>query len=71
MFNTIKSQVPLLEVIKKDTGLTFKQTGQNYVIENEEEQGGCSLCGHKDCFKVKVESEEDLNGFFHCFSCWI
>ena len=69
MFNTIKSQVPLLEVIKKDTGLTFKQTGQNYVIENEEEQGGCSLCGHKDCFKVKVESEEDLNGFFHCFSC--
>lgn len=69
MFQTIKGQVPLLAVIQKDTNLQFKQSGENYVIEDEHEQGGCPLCGHRDCFKVKVASEEDLNGFFKCFSC--
>ena len=52
MFQTIKSQIPLLAVIQKDTGLTFKQTGENFVIEDEEEQGGCPFCGHRGCFKV-------------------
>ena len=69
MFNTIKSQVPLLAVIIKDTGLAFKQSGQNFVIENEAEQGGCKFCSHNDCFKVKVESEDDVNGIYRCFSC--
>lgn len=69
MFNTIKSQVPLLAVIQKDTNLQFKQSGENYVIEDENEQGGCPFCSHKDCFKVKASGEEDLNGFFKCFSC--
>lgn len=69
MFATIKSNVPLLEVIEKDTGLKFKQSGENYVIEDEQEQGGCPFCGHKDCFKVKAENDQDLNGFYKCFSC--
>ena len=69
MFQTIKSQVPLLAVIQKDTGLTFKQTGENFVIEDEEEQGGCPFCGHRGCFKVLTTGEDDLNGFFKCFSC--
>lgn len=69
MFQTIKNSVPLLAVIEKDTQLSFKVSGENFVIEDEHEQGGCPLCGHKDCFKVKATSSEDLEGFFKCFSC--
>lgn len=69
MFNTIKSQVPLLKTIMADTGLIFKQSGINFVIEDEKVQGGCPFCGHKDCFRVKADSEEDLSAMFKCFSC--
>lgn len=69
MFQTIKSQVPLLEVIKKDTSLEFKQSGENFVIEDEAESGGCPFCSHKGCFRVKVTDDKDTTGFFKCFSC--
>ena len=71
MFQTIKEKVSLLEVISKDMKVPFKQSGENYVVEDEAEYGGCPFCGHKDCFKVKeVEgTSEDHHSFFKCFSC--
>lgn len=67
MFQSVKQKVSLLELIEKDTGLLLKESGQNWVIDSEDEQGGCPFCGHHDCFRIKEESVE--TAFFHCFSC--
>jgi 5S rRNA maturation endonuclease (ribonuclease M5) len=69
MFELIKQGVSLLDVIEKDLGITLKQSGQNFVIDDEEANGGCPWCGHKDCFKVRFD-EDDLKGSYaKCFSC--
>jgi len=70
MFELVKQKVDLLETISKDTGLTFKVSGEDtYAIEDEEDVGGAPCCGHNGCFKVKYDPENKIESFFHCFSC--
>lgn len=75
MFQLIKQQVPLLDLISKDLGVEFKAVGSsNMAIVDEKDNGGCPFCSHFDCFRVKVpeegaEGDELGNSFYKCFSC--
>lgn len=70
MFDTIKKQVNLLEVIAKDLDVDLIPIGtDNYAIEDEKAHGGCPFCSHNDCFRVKFVSDEIENSIYHCFSC--
>ena len=39
MFSTIKQHVNLVDLISEDTGLIFKESGANYVIEDDKLTG--------------------------------
>lgn len=70
MFELIKANVNLLEVISKDLGVELKPVGsENYGIEDERDHGGCPFCGHNDCFRVKFVEDDQAGSFFKCFSC--
>ena len=71
MFNTVKKRVNLVDLISRDTGLIFKETGNTYSIEDDADTAGCPLpnCGHHDCFKIKYEEDKPERSFYHCFSC--
>ena len=69
MFNTVKSAVNLVDLISRDTGLIFRESGQNYVIEDDASTDGCPMCGHHDCFSIKHVDGQNESSFYHCFSC--
>lgn len=69
MFELIKQNVDLVDLIEKDLGLVLIPSGENFVIENERDVGGCPFCGHNDCFKVKHDESNKPASFYHCFSC--
>lgn len=63
MFKEIKEAVDIVEGISKELNVAFKKIGE-HTYEPEDHQ--CPFCGHKDCFRVKNDSE---NKFYNCFSC--
>jgi 5S rRNA maturation endonuclease (ribonuclease M5) len=70
MFETIKTQVSLLEVITKDLDVTMIPVGsENFAIEDERAHGGCPFCSHNDCFRVKSLEDQPGNSIYKCFSC--
>jgi 5S rRNA maturation endonuclease (ribonuclease M5) len=70
MFELVKSQINLLELLSKDIGVDFKECGENtYQIDDEKQHGGCPFCGHNDCFKVKHDDDNLGESFYKCFSC--
>lgn len=69
MFELIKKEVSLLEVISKDLGVELKQSGENYIIDDEREHGGCPFCSHNDCFKIRIIEDEPEKSMYRCFSC--
>lgn len=72
MFNLIKQQVNLIEVLEKDLSVSFKQMGgKNWVIDGGKDIEACPFCNHHDCFRVSY-SEDDgdcSSAFYKCFSC--
>ena len=68
MFQAVKREVDLVSLISEDTGLPFKLSGENYVIEDDNSTEGCPFCGHHDCFRIKP-GEDSSEGFWKCFSC--
>lgn len=64
LFEQVKQQVNLLDVIAFYTEDGLKEAGTNTFEMSDKT---CPLCGHRDCFKVKFESETEC--FFKCFSC--
>lgn len=69
MFSTIKQNVNLVDLISEDTGLIFKESGANYVIEDDKLTEGCPFCGHHDCFRVKHDPGNLEESMYKCFSC--
>ena len=69
MFLIVKQNVDLVELISRDTGLIFKESGANYVIEDDQSTSGCPKCGHHDCYRIKHDPSSPENSFAHCFSC--
>lgn len=69
MFSIVKQQVDLVQLISDDTGLLFKQSGENYVIQDDKDTAGCPFCGHHDCFTLKHDETDLEKSFYHCFSC--
>ena len=70
MFDIIKQKVNLLEYITKDLDLNLKDAGTDtYAIEDEKDYGGCPMCGHMDCFKIKYEESAPQDAMYKCFSC--
>jgi 5S rRNA maturation endonuclease (ribonuclease M5) len=66
MFEVIKSNVDLKEVISKYANSEVVECGTNtYQLEDK----SCPFCGHNDCFKVKDEESEEEPAFYKCFSC--
>ena len=71
MFSTIKQHVNLVDLISEETGLIFKESGSNYVIEDDKLTAGCPFCGHHDCFRVKHDPENLESSMYKCFSCGV
>lgn len=70
VFETIKTEVPLLDVLAKDLSVEFKQAGEkNWIIDGGKEFEQCPFCGHHDCFKVHAPEGEPQSHFYKCFSC--
>lgn len=69
MFSTIKQSVNLVDLISEDTGLIFKESGVNYVIDDDNLTEGCPFCGHHDCFRVRHDPEHLEGSMYKCFSC--
>lgn len=64
MFNTLKRELRLVEVLEYITGVTYKLTGENTWIPEDDV---CPSCDHKNCFRVKDEGINE-ESFAHCFS---
>lgn len=63
MFDTIRKEVDILVVAEKMFDRKFVTIGdKTYASEDKE----CPFCGHKDCFRIKLDGEASL---FKCFSC--
>lgn len=70
MFDIVKQQVSLLEVLEKDLGVTFRQMGdKNWVIDGAKDVEACPFCSHHDCFRVHFEEGNNSSSFYKCFSC--
>lgn len=72
LFDAIKENVSILEVISNDLGLELKSVGsENFGIADEREHGGCPMpnCGHFDCFRIRFIEGEPNKSMFKCFSC--
>lgn len=64
MFSLVKEKVDFEKVLTTEVGLTFTKVGEsNFEFEDKT----CPFCGHRDCFRVKLE--EEGRSFYHCFSC--
>lgn len=69
MFSIVKQEVNLIELISRDTGLIFKESGANYIIEDDASTEGCPFCSHHDCFRIKHTDGANENSMYKCFSC--
>lgn len=70
MFELIKQRISIVDLISKDLGVPFKQSGsENWAIEDEQEYGGCPFCDHKDCFRIHYVEDKEEDGYYKCFSC--
>lgn len=70
MFDLIKQSVSLLDVLEKDLGVTFKQSGEkNWIIDGDKDIESCPFCGHHGCFKVHFSLDSKESSFYKCFSC--
>jgi 5S rRNA maturation endonuclease (ribonuclease M5) len=70
MFELIKQNVNIVDLISKDLGVPFKPTGsENWSIEDEAEYGGCPFCSHKDCFRIHMVEGKEEDSHYKCFSC--
>jgi 5S rRNA maturation endonuclease (ribonuclease M5) len=64
MFNTLKKELNIVEVVEYVTETPYKLTGEStYVPEDDI----CPSCGHKGCFRIKHEGENS-EAFCKCFS---
>lgn len=70
MFELIKKQVNLIEVLEKDLSVSFRQMGdKNWVIDGDKTVESCPFCGHHDCFRVHYVEGDNQSAFYKCFSC--
>lgn len=70
MFDLIKQQVSLIELLEKDLSVTFRQSGdKNWIIDGDKDQESCPFCSHHDCFKVHHVEGDNSGSFYKCFSC--
>ena len=60
MFETIKAQVQLEDVMNRMKDITLMEAGEWH----EPEDKTCPFCQHLDCFKVTPDKER-----YQCFSC--
>jgi 5S rRNA maturation endonuclease (ribonuclease M5) len=63
MFETLKRELDLVKVVEDILNTELKTIGDSTVTTDDDT---CPFCGHKDCFRIKMESD---NSFFKCFSC--
>lgn len=69
MFDIVKQNVNILEVLEKDLNVTFRQEGErNWRIDGDEVES-CPFCNHHDCFKVNYIEGQNESAFYKCFSC--
>lgn len=66
MFQTVKQNVSLLEVVQKKLEIEFVQIGDNTFGPEDKT---CPFCGHKDCFRIKHDEANLEESFYKCFSC--
>lgn len=72
MFDLIKQQVNLIELLEKDLSVSFKQSGdKNWIIDGDKDQESCPFCGHHDCFRVRHVEGDNQGSFYKCFSCGV
>lgn len=64
MFKTLKEKLQICDVVSKYTEEDIKLIGESATVESDV----CPFCSHKDCFRIKLESDDE-DGFFNCFSC--
>lgn len=64
MFNTLKRELNIVDVVSYVTETEYKLTGENTWIPEGDE---CPSCGHKNCFRIKHEGTNE-EAFAKCFS---
>jgi DNA primase len=70
MFDLVKQQVNLIEILERDLSVTFKQSGEkNWIIDGDKETEACPFCSHHGCFRVHYEEGNNSSAFYKCFSC--
>lgn len=69
MFDIVKREISLLEVLEKDLSVSFRQVGENWIIDGDKDLESCPFCSHHDCFRVKFVEGENSSAFYKCFSC--
>ena len=64
MFNTLKKELNIVEVVGYMTETEYKLAGDNTWIPEGDE---CPSCGHKNCFRIKHDGNNE-EGIARCFS---
>lgn len=64
MFNTLKRELRIVEVLEYMTDIPYKEAGDNTWIPDGDE---CPSCGHKNCFRVK-DAGVNEESYARCFS---
>lgn len=63
MFSLVKSSVDMEQILSTEMNLALTKVGDANL---EFEDKVCPFCGHRDCFRVKINGADS---FYHCFSC--
>ncbi len=63
MFQTLREKLNLVEVMEELTSTSYKLIGDSTWAPEDEV---CPMCGHKDCFRIKMD---EADSFAKCFSC--
>lgn len=64
MFNTLKKELNIVEVVEYITETPYKLTGENTWVPEDDT---CPSCGHKGCFRIKHDGTNE-EAFAKCFS---
>lgn len=64
MFQVLKRELNIVEVLEALTDIPYKLIGENTFVPEDDT---CPVCGHKDCFRVKHEGDNS-ESFAKCFS---
>ncbi len=64
MFKTLKEKLQICDVVSRYTEEDIKLIGESATVESDT----CPFCAHKNCFRIKLETDDEA-GFFKCFSC--